>query len=156
MAIVVGCGLGALVLAAVSVRRIALVVVIAVAAGIGVVEMVRALRATGIRPPLIPLLAGAVIMPALAWSNGLVGLILAVLMTVGAAVVWRLCRRTATYRRDLAIAAMIAVYVPLLLSFGVLLVHPADGRVRVLVTLLAVVLSDTGGYAVGAASPAPC
>ena len=149
MAIVVGCGLGVLVLAAVSVQRITLVAVIAVAAGIGVVEMFRALRAAGVRPPLIPLLAGTVIMPVLAWRDGLIGLILAGLVTVGAAVVWRLCRRTATYRRDLATTAMIAAYVPLLLSFGVLLVHPADGHVRVLVTLLAVVLSDTGGYAVG-------
>jgi phosphatidate cytidylyltransferase len=47
---------------------------------------------------------------------------------------------------------MISIYVPFLLSFGVLLQLPdaaEDGRWRVLCTLLAVVLSDTGGYAVG-------
>lgn len=150
MAIVVGCGLGALVLGAVSVRRVILVAVVAVAAGIGVVETGRALRATGIRPPLVPVLAGTVIVPAAAWRNGVVGLMLAVVVTVGGAAVWRLCRRTALYRQDLAAAALLAVYIPVLLSFGVLLVRPDDGAVRVLVTVSAVVLSDTGGYLVGA------
>ena len=33
--------------------------------------------------------------------------------------------------------------------FAILLAHPSDGRMRVLVTLACVILSDTGGYAVG-------
>jgi phosphatidate cytidylyltransferase len=45
-----------------------------------------------------------------------------------------------------------AVYVPFLLAFGVLLLQPdpgENGKWRVLCTLFAVVLSDTGGYAAG-------
>jgi phosphatidate cytidylyltransferase len=44
---------------------------------------------------------------------------------------------------------MIAVYVPFLLGFGVLLAKPDDGQLRVLTVLALVVLSDTGGYAAG-------
>jgi phosphatidate cytidylyltransferase len=52
-------------------------------------------------------------------------------------------------RRDLTASVLIAVYVPFLLAFGVLLVEPDDGVWRVLSALIAVVLSDTGGYAAG-------
>ena len=45
---------------------------------------------------------------------------------------------------------LVSVYVPFLLTFGILLAQPeADGDWRVLCTLIAVILSDTGGYAAG-------
>jgi phosphatidate cytidylyltransferase len=44
---------------------------------------------------------------------------------------------------------LIAVYVPFLAGFAVLLDRPADGATRVIVTVAAVVLSDTGGYVAG-------
>jgi phosphatidate cytidylyltransferase len=118
-------------------------------AGVGVVELVRALQLAGTRPPLIPLLAGALMMPSLAWTAGVKGMLLGLLVTVAAAALWRLRGEAGGYRRDLTAAVLIVAYVPLLLSFGVLLVEPDDGRLRVLAALLAVVLSDTGGYAVG-------
>ncbi|MEV6492379.1 phosphatidate cytidylyltransferase, partial [Actinoplanes sp. NPDC051633] len=51
---------------------------------------------------------------------------------------------------DFRASLLIAVYVPFLLTFGILLAQPAeDGDWRVLCTLIAVILSDTGGYAFG-------
>ena len=44
--------------------------VIVLAAGVGIWEMVRAVRATGAHPPLVPLLAGGVLMIGLAWYAG--------------------------------------------------------------------------------------
>jgi phosphatidate cytidylyltransferase len=66
-----------------------------------------------------------------------------------AALVWRLADGPAGYQRDATATALVAVYVPFLAGYAVLLAKPHDGAWRVLVTLAAVVLSDTGGYVAG-------
>jgi len=63
--------------------------------------------------------------------------------------VWRLADGPTGYQRDLLATILVAVYVPFLAGFMVLLVRPEHGDVRVIVTLAAVVLSDTGGYGAG-------
>ena len=65
-----GVGLGLIVLASLFLWQPAFLGVIAVAAGVGIWEMARALRVTGAHPPLIPLLAGGVLMTGLAWFAG--------------------------------------------------------------------------------------
>ncbi len=147
-AIAVGVGMILVVLASLFYKQ-AFLGVIALAAGLGIWEMTRALRVTGARPPLIPLVAGGVLMAGLAWYGSTDVLILGLLVTVLAALLWRLADGVEGLSRDLAAATLISVYVPFLLSFGVLLALPEDGHYRVLITLLAVVLSDTGGYAAG-------
>jgi len=148
-AIAVGTSLVLVVLASMVIWKPAFLGVIALASGVGIWEMVRALKVTGARPPLVPLLAGGVLMTGLAWFEGPDALQLGLVATILAALVWRFSEHKDGFRRDMAAAALIAVYVPFLLSFGVLLVLPDDGAYRVLCTLLAVVLSDTGGYAAG-------
>jgi phosphatidate cytidylyltransferase len=148
-AIGVGLTLGLLVLASLFVWPPAFLGVVALAAGVGVWEMVRALRVTGANPPLVPLLAGVAVMIGLAWYNGVDALTLGLVVTILAAVVWRLADGWQQFRRDFTASVLIAVYVPFLLGFAVLLVAPDDGAWRVLATLIAVVLSDTGGYATG-------
>jgi phosphatidate cytidylyltransferase len=151
-AIAVGLSLVLLVLASLVLWPPAFLGVIAVAAGVGVWEMVRALRAGGADAPLIPLLAGSLLMVGLTWHSGPDALLLGLAATVLAAVVWRIADGPAAVRRDVTASILIAVYVPFLLSFAMLLQQPdpeGDGRWQVLCTLLAVVLSDTGGYAVG-------
>ncbi|MFI7600738.1 phosphatidate cytidylyltransferase [Actinoplanes sp. NPDC049681] len=148
-AIGVGTGLVLAVLLSMIFWKPAFLGVIALAAGVGIWEMVRALKVTGARPPLVPLLGGGLLMTGLAWYEGPDALQLGLAATLLAALVWRFSEHKAGFRRDLAAAALITVYVPFLLSFGVLLVKPDDGAMRVLCALLAVVLSDTGGYAAG-------
>jgi phosphatidate cytidylyltransferase len=148
-AIAVGLSLGLIVLAALFVWKPALLIVIALAASVGIWEMVRALKVTGANPPLVPLIAGGVLITGLAWYAGSDGLLLGLLVTILAAIVWRIADGAEALRRDLTASILIAVYVPFLLGFGVLLVEPDDGKWRVLAALLAVVLSDTGGYAAG-------
>ncbi|MGX6607251.1 phosphatidate cytidylyltransferase [Micromonosporaceae bacterium Da 78-11] len=151
-AISVGVGLVLVVLASLVVWPPAFLGVIVVASGVGVWEMTRALKKSGADAPLIPLAAGAVVMTGLAWKAGVDALILGLAVTVAAALIWRLADGVAALRRDLTASVLIAVYVPFLLGFGVLLQQPDpdfDGRWRVLCTLLAVVLSDTGGFAAG-------
>ena len=148
-AITVGVVLGGLVLASLVVWRPAFLGVIVVAVGIGVWEMARAVRATGAHPPLVPVLAGAVVMACLAWFSGPSALVLGLLLTVLATMVWRIADGPTGYHRDTNAAVLITIYVPFLAGFAALLGSPEDGAARVIVTLAAVVMSDTAGYVSG-------
>lgn len=148
-AIGVGLTLGAVVIAALFVWKPAFLGVIALAMGVGIWELSRAVRHAGANPPLVPLLIGGVLMSGLAWYEGPDALSVGLLVTVLAAMVWRLADGPAGYQRDITAATLVAVYVPFLGGFAALLAEPDDGAKRVIVTLAAVVLSDTGGYAAG-------
>ncbi|MBE1487856.1 phosphatidate cytidylyltransferase [Plantactinospora soyae] len=151
-AIGVGLGLGAAIVVPLFLFRPAFLVVVAIAVSIGIWEMTQAVRPSGVHPPLVPLIAGGLLMVGLAWWAGPDALSLGLLVTVLATLVWRLGDGPAGYQRDMTAATLIAVYVPFLGGFAALLAAaPDDGELRVLVTLAAVVLSDTGGYAAGVA-----
>ncbi|KXK59170.1 phosphatidate cytidylyltransferase [Micromonospora rosaria] len=150
-AIGVGLGLGALILVPLFTWPPAFLAVIAGAVGVGIWEMTRAVRRRGAHPPAVPLVAGGVLTIGLAWWAGPDALTLGLLVTVLGATIWRLGDGRANLRPDLLAILLIAVYVPFLGGFTALLAAvPGDGHWRVLVTLVAVVLSDTGGYAAGA------
>ena len=123
--------------------------VLIVASSVGIWELVRAIRPSGANPPLIPLIVGGVVMLSLAWFRGMEALSLGLLITVLAVFVWRLADGPAGYQRDIGASALIMVYVPFLLGFAVPLAVPDDGQWRILCTLAAVVLSDTGGFVSG-------
>lgn len=122
---------------------------VAVVVGLGVWELVRAIRASGANPPLVPLLAGGALMIGLAWWGHADALTFGLMVTILAVMVWRLADGAGGYGRDVTTATLVAVYVPFLTGFAALLATPADGDLRVLVTLAAIVLSDTGGYVAG-------
>jgi phosphatidate cytidylyltransferase len=148
-AIGVGVGLAGAVLASLFVWRPAFLGVIVVVVAVGVWELVRAIRNSGANPPMIPLVAGGVLMTGLAWWGQADALTFGLIVTVLAAMIWRLADGVGGYGRDVTAATLIAVYLPFLIGFAVLLAGPDDGDLRVLVTLALVVLSDTGGYVAG-------
>ncbi|MET8120780.1 phosphatidate cytidylyltransferase [Micromonospora sp. NPDC005189] len=149
-AIGVGLGLGALIVVPLAFYPLAFLPVIAAAIAIGMWEMARAVRRSGAHPPLVPLIAGGVLTVGLAWFAGPDALSLGLLVTVLGTMIWRLGDGPAGFQRDLTAATLIAVYVPFLGGFAALLAAaPDDGPLRILATLIAVVLSDTGGYAAG-------
>jgi phosphatidate cytidylyltransferase len=148
-AIGVGVSLGAVILASLLLWRPAFVGVVTAAVLVGVVELTRAVRAGGFRPPLVPLLIGSLAMEGLAWSRGATGLVVGFLLTVLAVVLWRLADGPAGYFRDASSGVLVAMYVPLLAGFAVLLTVPDDGVGRVLAFIATVVASDVGGYAAG-------
>ncbi|SCG70096.1 phosphatidate cytidylyltransferase [Micromonospora coxensis] len=149
-AIGVGVALGALILVPLFFYLQAFLVVLAAAVAVGIWEMARAVRRSGAHPPVVPLIAGGVLTVGLAWFAGPDALSLGLLVTVLGTMIWRLGDGPAGFQRDLTAATLIAVYVPFLAGFAALLAAaPDDGHLRVLVTLVAVVLSDTGGYAAG-------
>ncbi|MDG4823603.1 phosphatidate cytidylyltransferase [Asanoa sp. WMMD1127] len=148
-AIAVGVTLGAVLLVSLYVYKLAFLGVLALAVAVGIWEVSRALREVRAHPPTIPLIAGGVLMIGLAWYAGADALLLGLVATLLAATVWRLADGPKDFRRDLTASALIAVYVPFLAGFAALLAVPPDGADRVLVVLIGVVLSDTGGYAAG-------
>ncbi|MGW4296844.1 phosphatidate cytidylyltransferase [Micromonospora chersina] len=151
-AIGVGLALGAAIVVPLFFYLPAFLAVVAAAVAIGSWEMARAVRRSGAHPPLVPLVAGGVITIGLAWFAGPDALCLGLLVTVLGTMIWRLGDGPGNYQRDLTAATLIAVYVPFLGGFAAMLAAaPDDGHLRVLVTLVAVVLSDTGGYAAGVA-----
>ena len=148
-AIGVGLSLGAVIIAALLVWRPAFLLVLTVAVLISIVELSGALEKGGHRPPLPPVLVGALAMVALAWTRGPSGLVVAFLLTVFAVLLWRLGDGPVGYLRDASAAVLVALYVPLLAGFAVLLLVPDDGVARVLAFIATVVCSDVGGFAAG-------
>ncbi len=149
VATAVGLGMAALVLVPLFTVRPAFVVVVAVAACFGLYELSHALATSGRRLPLVPMCVGAAIMLWLAWWHGSDDLVVAFLLTVIAAAAWRLSDGASGYLRDVAATTFALVYVPLLISFAVLLASPPDGARRVVAYIFTVVCSDVGGYAAG-------
>ena len=123
--------------------------VVAAAVAVGTVEVVRALRTLGARPPLVPLLAGGAAMVVLAYREGAEALLLTLLLTVLACLVWRVVDSGRGFLRDAATAALTAAYVPFLAGFAALLAVPPDGPRRVTIFIATVVCSDVGGYVAG-------
>jgi phosphatidate cytidylyltransferase len=148
-AIGVGLGLAAVIVLSLVLWRPAFVGVVTAAVLVAVVELTRALRAGNFRPPLVPLLVGALAMEGLAWTRGATGLVTGFLLTALAVVLWRLGEGPAGYLKDAASGVLVALYVPLLAGFAVLLLVPDDGVARVLAFVATVVASDVGGYAAG-------
>jgi phosphatidate cytidylyltransferase len=148
-AIGVGVAMGAVVLASLMFWRPAFLGVIALAVGVAVWEMARAVGAGGAHPPLPPLLAGGTLMAALAWFGHADGLIFGLVVTILAVMVWRLADGLSGYGRDVQAGTLIAVYVPFLGGFAAMLAAGPDGHLRVIAMVAAVVLSDTGGFIAG-------
>jgi phosphatidate cytidylyltransferase len=148
-AIAVGLALGAVILASLLIYRPAFLLVVVAAVLVGVVELSRAIQAGDFRPPLVPIVVGAVAMEVLAWTRGPTGLVVGFLLTVLAILLWRLADGPGDYLRDAASGVLVALYVPFLAGFAVLLLVPDDGVARVLIFIATVVCNDVGGYAAG-------
>lgn len=148
-AIAVGVVLGAIVVVSLFVYRPMFGGVLAVVSLVGVGELCRSMARTGIHPPVWPLAVGAVATVAVTWWRGTPALAIAFLLTVLAVLVWRVHGGTHGYLRDVSAGVFIAIYVPLLAGFAVLLAIPDDGARRVVLYMGTVVASDVGGYVAG-------
>ncbi len=149
-AILVGLGLGAVVTVPLFAARPVFLGVVALAVALGTWEMVRSVQAQHAHPPLLPLVVGGTGMVLAAWYAGAEALLVGLLMTAVAVLLWRLAAGPEHYLRDVRTGLLIAAYVPFLAGFCVLLAVPDDGARRVMTFLAAVVASDIGGYALGA------
>lgn len=148
-AIGVGVGLGALIVASLFVYRPSFAFIVGVAVVYGCYELAQAMSNTGARIALTPIVVGGVAMLVAAWQRGPNGMVVALLLTLGGVLVWRVADGAEGFARDIGASALVLLYVPTLASFAVLSVHPHDGAARILAFIATVVCSDTGGYATG-------
>ncbi len=137
---------------------IALLVVLT---SLGAVELHQALRRIGMTSAIIPVVVGNIViiggtyaaaelqkLTNVPWHVVLMGTIGG---TVLVALGWRMFGGAEGYARDSAASLFIIGYVPLLASFVGLLLAQTNGVAKMTGVILAIVASDTGGYAIGAA-----
>ncbi|MGH8861859.1 MAG: phosphatidate cytidylyltransferase, partial [Jatrophihabitantaceae bacterium] len=148
-AVGVGMLLGALIVVTLFVYRPSFAFLVGLAAAYGSFEIARAIRTTTVRVTLIPVLVGGVAALAAAWFRGPQGLVTAILVTAVAVVVWRIADGAERFLVDVGASVFVLLYVPALAGFAVLSAHADDGAARILAFVVAVVCSDTGGYATG-------
>lgn len=149
-AIGVGVAVGAVAIVLLTLWRPGFVGLIAVVMATAVWEMRGTLhRARGIALAWPPVLCGTVATVLCAWWWGHQAQGIGLALTALAVLFYRLRGGASGYLADVAASIFLAVYLGGFGSFATLLVHPPDGFGRILVFLIAVVCSDTGGYAVG-------
>jgi phosphatidate cytidylyltransferase len=134
------------------------VALVAAALALGSIELYSALRRHGMRAQIIPIVIGTVPIAAGSYLAGLqrppvfstTSVLLASLaLTVLACLIWRIPGGAKGYVTDVAASLMIIGYVPLLGSFAALLLAGENGAARLIVFIVTVVMSDTGGYVLG-------
>ncbi|BDE13297.1 MULTISPECIES: phosphatidate cytidylyltransferase [Mycobacterium] len=127
-------------------------------------EVVRRLREAGYLIPVIPLLVGGQVTVWLTWPYGAEGAAAGFGGVVVVCMIWRLFMQDnreadnvegapppSNYLRDVSATVFLCAWVPLFGSFAAMLVYdPQHGPARVFCMMIAVVCSDTGGYAIGA------
>lgn len=150
VAIGVGLGVGAIAVALLVLWRPGFVALIAVVMAIAVWEMRGTLRgARGIGVVWVPLAVGVVATVVSTWWWGHQAQAIGLALTALAILFYRLAGGAEGFVADVTASVFLAVYLGGFGSFASLLVRPEDGFGRMLVFLIAVVCSDTGGYAVG-------
>jgi phosphatidate cytidylyltransferase len=148
-AIGVGVALIVIVLAGLFFMPLAFVAVIAALAVLGSWEVSRALTVKDIHVPMPPLFAGAAAMPFAAFYGGPEALAFALVATCLAILVYVCLESTKNAVRSAVSGVFITAWVPLFISFALLLLDEPNGAFKVATMLLLVVANDTFGYLVG-------
>lgn len=157
----VGLALAAVFLASILVVKELFIVLATTVAAIGVWELSTALRTKGWYVPRVPAVVGSIIIMPAAYIGGAVWQWLVSLGIVAALILWRTVhllweRRKANFQtlqrtvRDWAAAAFLVIYIPLSLSFTMLMLRrEEDGQWWVLTFVTTVALIDSAGYLFG-------
>ncbi len=148
-AVGVGVALGAAVIGSLYTVKVVFLVVVLLAVGVGIHEIVKAFGGFGIRVPLPPLLAGMAAMVLGPYWGGTSFLVGAFGVTVMVLLAWRMFQGAEGFVRDATAAVFVSVYPALLAGFVPLLLAPEDGPDRVIVFVVVTVCSDIGGYFAG-------
>lgn len=159
--VAVGLFLSALFLASILVYKELFIVLAIAATAIGAWELSTALRTKGWYVPRVPAVVGSVIIMPATFFGGPVVQWLVSLGIVAALILWRSVhllweRRKANFQtlldtiRDFGAAAFLVIYLPLTLSFTMLMLRrPEDGQYWVLTFVTTVALIDSAGYLFG-------
>ncbi|GAA2233592.1 hypothetical protein GCM10010401_01770 [Rarobacter faecitabidus] len=150
VAIPVGLGLLALVAAGLFVQKQFFIIVVAIALALSMWELDQALAKKGIRIPVVPLAVGSAGVSISAYQAGTEGLMISIVLTIFAAIVWRLMEGGGPAAlRDLTGIAFATAYLPLMAGFVVVILASDNGQHKVALFLLLAVASDVGGFFAG-------
>ncbi|WP_084040390.1 phosphatidate cytidylyltransferase [Demequina sp. NBRC 110053] len=150
LASAVGVALLVLVMAAAWWHPLAFVALAGLACVVAVVEWRGALAKHGRRVPLVPVTLVTAGLLVATWFGGPEGLVVALMVGLAGTVAWRVVDERIENTLADSLAAMLTIlWIPFLASFLVLLELADDGWQRVVVVILAVVGSDTGGLFAG-------
>lgn len=148
-AIAVGLGLVGLAGASLFLLKPSFVVIVAVAIGLGLIEVSRAFKTANIVIPLVPIITGGLMMMVAAYLESIEAAAVAMALTVIGTLIWRLADGADGFVRDTSAAIFLLTYLPLMAVFVMLMLAEEDGAWRIVAFILATVASDTGGYAAG-------
>lgn len=139
--------------------KAAFMVIVAAAVVVAIWELHRALSANGIDIPEQPLMAGGVVMVAVAYFWGAPALVTATAVTALVTMLWLLRRGVDGFVQNASAAVFTLVYVPFLGSFVALMLaeggdrleanHFDDGVRGIITFILVTIASDIGGYVAG-------
>jgi phosphatidate cytidylyltransferase len=149
VALAVGVGLGGAALLTLFTVKATFLGLVAIAVGIALLELSRALSVREINLPLVPVAAGGAAMLGLAYWAAERAALAAFAGTVVLLLAWRLSGGTAGYVRDLTAGVFALAYLPLLAVFVPLMLARPDGSRRTLIFVALAVCSDVGGYFAG-------
>ena len=145
----VGLLLGGLAIVTLFTVKATFLIYLAVAVGVALWELSRALSTRDIGLPLVPVAVGGVAAAVLPYWWGGRALVACVALTVIAILAWRLTGGTAGYLRDVTAGVFAVGYLPLMAGFVALMLAMPDGSRRILVFIILAVCSDIGGYFTG-------
>ncbi|MEV5576036.1 phosphatidate cytidylyltransferase [Spirillospora sp. NPDC052269] len=149
IAVGVGGTLGALVLLSLyTYKQIFLVVMVGFLL-LGLRELADAFRTREIEVPFIPLAAGMVAAPVVAYVWGTNGLVAVVALTTLAVMVTRMVDGAEGYVRDVSAGVFAVGYLVLMGGIVALLMKPDDGDHRIVIFIAVTVASDIGGFFAG-------
>lgn len=151
MAVVVGVGLAALILAAMSVGPVAALIVVTIALGLAAVEFYNAVRVAGHQPAVLLGLTAVVTMPLAVYWRGEAAITLVVVLSIVFGALWYLMGvSTDGVMRGLGSTMLGIVHIGVLGSFAALMLS-IDGHGTGLLTaaILLTVAYDVGGLAIG-------
>lgn len=154
VAIGVGVGLGALVVFAVWAGQLAWYIVVAVAVGVAMWEVLTRLREHSYHLPRTLMIIGGQAMLWSSWPFETNGLIAVYVVAVLALMFGRLFhngrhRPPINYLRDMSVGVFVLTWIPMFGSFAAMLSTTSQGGASIIVFMLCVVASDTGGYVAG-------
>jgi phosphatidate cytidylyltransferase len=158
--VIVGLLLAAVFLSSLLVYKELFIVFLSVSTAIGAWELSTALREKNWYVPRVPAVVGSVLIMPATYFGGPSIQWLASLAIVAALIAWRTVhllfeRRKANFQtlqrtvRDFGAAAFLVIYLPLTLSFAMLLLRRDDGQLWVVAFVTTVALIDSAGYLFG-------
>jgi phosphatidate cytidylyltransferase len=149
VATAIGLSLVALIVITLSFNRFLFAVLVALVMIPSVIEFSRASATSGANVDSIILSLGAVAIVLSAWGDGFEGLAVAAAVSTPVVLISLLRAGAENFLANATASLFTLLYLPIPLAFAVMLAHPADGRARVMIFVVAVSLSDTGGYIFG-------